>query len=319
MDALSDVLRVVGLTGGVFIEAEFTAPWWVAGQVAPELCRPFMAQPAHVVGFHYVVEGVLEIRTGGGPTRRVAAGEAVMMPRNDLHEFGDAVGPVAIGMDALIQPAETLGMSRVVHGGGGARTRLVCGFMGGNEQLHPLLAGLPPLMVVNVAGLPGGEWIGATFSYAAHSLGDGQPGAASVLAKLSEVLFVETLRLHLASLPADEVGWLAGLRDPAIGRALSLLHARVTAPWTAEALAREVNMSRSAFAERFTALVGQPPMRYLTLWRMQLARHGLSGTRKTVAQIAFDVGYESEAAFSRAFRRELGSPPASWRKQAAAP
>ena len=317
MDALSDVLRVVGLTGGVFIDAEFTAPWWVAGQVAPELCRPFMAQPAHVVSFHYVVEGAFEIRVDGGPTRRVVAGEAVMMPRNDFHEFGDPVSVAAVGMDQLMQPADTLGIARVVYGGGGARTRLVCGFMGGNEQLHPLLASLPPVMLVDVAGLPGGEWIGSTFNYAAHTLGDGQPGAASVLAKLSEVLFVEALRRHLASLPPEEVGWLAGLRDPAIGRALSLLHAQVAAPWTAEALAREVNMSRSAFAERFAALVGQPPMRYLALWRMQLARHGLSETRKTVAQIAFDVGYESEAAFSRAFRREFGCPPAGWRKTAA--
>jgi AraC-like DNA-binding protein len=315
MDALSDVLRVVGLTGGVFVDAEFTTPWWVAGRVAPELCRPFMEQPANVVSFHYVVEGALEIRVDGGPTRRVVGGEAVMMPRNDLHEFGDPVGGSPVGMDALIQPAGDLGMSRIVHGGGGARTRLVCGFMGGNEQLHPLLASLPALMIVNVAGLPGGDWIGSTFAYAAQSLGEGQPGAASVVAKLSEVLFVETLRRHLSSLPPEEVGWLAGLRDPAIGRALSLLHAQASAPWTAEALAREVNMSRSAFAERFSAVVGEPPMRYLTLWRMQLARRSLSETRKAVAQIAYDVGYESEAAFSRAFRREFGLPPSAWRGQ----
>src|SRR4051794_20256228 len=168
MDALSDVLRVVGLTGGVFIDAEFTAPWWVAGQVAPELCRPFMVEPAQVVGFHYVVEGAFELRIGDEPTRRVAAGEAVMMPHNDVHEFGDAAAAAAIGMDQLIRPGAAPGLSRVVHGGGGARTRLVCGFLGGNEQLNPLLASLPPLMVVDVAGLPGGEWIGSTFAYAAH-------------------------------------------------------------------------------------------------------------------------------------------------------
>jgi len=315
MDALSDVLRVVGLTGGVFVEAEFTAPWWVAGKLAPELCRPFMVQPAHVVLFHFVVEGALELRIGGGPTRRVVAGEAVMLPHNDLHEFGDAVGAAAVAVGQLVQPGDCLGVPRVVYGGGGPRTRLVCGFLGGNEQIHPLLTHLPPVMVLDVRGLHGGGWIGSTFSYAAQTLAAGEPGAASVLAKLSEVLFVEALRQHLAGLPPEEVGWLAGLRDPAVGRALSLLHAKVADPWTAESLAREVNMSRSAFAERFSALVGQPPMRYLTRWRMQLARHALGHTRKSVAQLAFDVGYDSEAAFSRAFRRECGCPPASWRRQ----
>jgi AraC-like DNA-binding protein len=316
MDALSDVLRVVELTGGVFVEGEFTAPWWIAGKIAPEVCRSFMVQPAHVVMFHYVVEGSLQLRIGDGLTRPVVAGQAIMLPHNDLHEFGDAVAGSAVSVAQLVQqPGGALGIPRVVHGGGGARTRLVCGFLGGNEQLHPLLTHLPPVMMVDVSDLPGGGWIGSTFTYAAQTLATGQPGAASVLAKLSEVLFVETLRQHLARLPAEEVGWLAGLRDPAVGRALSLLHAQVAAPWTADALAREVNMSRSAFADRFSTLVGQPPMRYLTLWRMQLARHALGHTHKSVAQLAFDVGYESEAAFSRAFRRENGCPPASWRKQ----
>ena len=135
------------------------------------------------------------------------------------------------------------------------------------------------------------------------------------MAKMSELLFVEAVRRHLAELPPGQTGWLCGLRDPVIGRALSLLHTRITQHWTAEALAREVNMSRSAFADRFTALVGAPPMRYLTSWRMQVAANKLRDTRQNIAQIAFDVGYESEAAFTRAFRREMGQPPAAWRRQ----
>jgi AraC-like DNA-binding protein len=170
-------------------------------------------------------------------------------------------------------------------------------------------------MKVDVAGLPGGDWIGRTFTYAAQTLGDGDPGAATVLAKLSELLFVESMRRYLSGLPPERTGWLAGLRDPAIGRALALLHARVEEDWTAEALAREVNMSRSAFADRFTAVVGQPPIRYLASWRMQLARHKLLETGSTISQIAYEVGYESEAAFTRAFRRDCGLPPAAWRKQ----
>jgi AraC-like DNA-binding protein len=244
MDALSDVLRVVGLTGGVFLEAEFTEPWTVAGKVAPDLCRPFMVQPRQVVLFHYVVDG--------GFVLRLPDGEA------------------------------------------------------------------PAAMKIDFAGMPSGDWIGSTFAYAARTLTEGDPGAATVLAKLSELLFVESVRRHLAKLPPEATGWLAGLRDPVIGRALSLLHARVQEEWTAEKLAHEIHMSRSSFAERFTAVIGQPPMRYLIRWRMQLARQRLRDSRDTVAQIAFAVGYDSEAAFTRAFRRECGAPPAIWRRQAAA-
>jgi len=318
MDALSDVLRIVGLSGGVFMDAEFTAPWAVAGKVAPEHCRPFMVQPQQVVAFHYVVEGSFELRIEGAPVCKLVAGEAVMLPHNDAHIFGSGGGLQAVAVKDLIDAPDAAGVIKLVHGGGGARTRLVCGFLGGNDQLHPLLSSLPAVMKIDVAAMPGGDWIGRTFAYAAQTLADGDPGAATVLAKLSEVLFVESVRRYLSSLPPEQIGWLAGLRDPAIGRALSLLHARVSEDWTAEGLAREVNMSRSAFADRFAAIVGQPPMRYLTGWRMQLARHKLLETRGTVSQIAYEVGYESEAAFTRAFRRECGAPPATWRRQAAA-
>ncbi|THD74215.1 MAG: AraC family transcriptional regulator [Phenylobacterium sp.] len=316
MDALSDVLRVVGLTGGVFMDAEFTEPWSVVGKVAPELCGLFMLQPAQVVCFHYVVEGGFELRLEGEPPCTVVAGEAVLMPRNDLHVLGSDGNRIPVSMRELIEPPGPSGLIKVTHGGGGARTRLVCGFLGGAEEMHPLLASLPPVMKIDIAGMPGGDWIGRTFTYAAQTLGDGDPGAATVVAKLSELLFVEAIRRYLAGLPPAETGWLAGLRDPAIGRALSLMHGRVAEAWTSEALARAVNMSRSTFADRFTGILGQPPMRYLTAWRMQLARHRLAETRQSVAQIAFAVGYESEAAFNRAFHRECGSPPATWRRQA---
>jgi len=315
MDALSDVLRIVGLTGGVFMDAEFSAPWSVAGKMSPELCRPFMSDPEQVMGFHYVVEGQLELRIEGRPTVTIGAGEAVLLPGNDLHVFGSGGGLPTIPVSSLEPQSVAGGMARFVHGGGGARTHVVCGFLGGNEQLHPLLASLPPVMKIALEPLPSGDWIGRTFSFAAQMAAVADPGSATVLAKVSELLFVEAVRRHLMSLPAEETGWLAGLRDPAIGRALSLLHARVAENWTAEALAHEVSMSRSAFADRFAALVGQPPMRYLTAWRMQLARNQLAATPRTIAQIAYDVGYESEAAFSRAFRRECGAPPAAWRKK----
>jgi AraC-like DNA-binding protein len=316
VDALSDILRVVGLTGGLYMDAEFTEPWAVMGQVAPELCRPFMVQPERVVGFHYVLEGAFDLTVEGRPAIRVSAGQAVMLPRNEVHVLSGGPRVAPISAAEVLRPPEAFGVARTNFGGGGARTRMVCGFMGGNAQLEPLLASLPSAILVDVSNLPGGDWIAGTFTYAARTLSNGDAGTATVVAKVSELLFVETLRRHLATLPEDEIGWLAGLRDPVVSRALSLLHARVDDPWTTESLASAVNMSRSAFAERFTAVVGEPPMTYLNGWRMQLARQMLRQTNRTVAQIAYEVGYGSEAAFTRAFRREHHAPPAGWRRQA---
>jgi transcriptional regulator GlxA family with amidase domain len=216
----------------------------------------------------------------------------------------------------LVQAPDSLLLRRLVHGGGGARTRMVCGFLGGESELQPLLINLPPVMIIDLAELSCGDWMARTFSYAAQTLAAGDPGAASVVAKTSELLFVEAVRLYLAQAPAGKAGWLAGLRDAIVGRALALMHTNPARNWTAEDLAHEVHLSRSAFTERFTALIGQPPIRYLTQWRMQIATRKLRERRLSIAQIAFDVGYESEAAFSRAFRREFGAPPATWRRQA---
>ena len=317
MDALSDMLRVVGLTGGVFLDAEFTAPWVVQGKVGAELCAPFGARPRELVCFHYVAEGRFELRIGDEAPLEIRAGQAVMLPRNDTHVFGSRVDLQPRGVETLIRPPDSLGLFEIRHGGGGARTHLVCGFLGGNEQLRPLLAALPAVMKIDFTGLPGGDWIGRTLSYAAQTLAEAEPGAATVLAKVSELLFVESVRRYLARLPPDQTGWFAALRDPVVGRALSLLHARVADDWTTEDLAHQLNMSRSAFAARFTEIVGQPPMGYLRAWRMRLARQKLSETREPVAQIAFELGYDSEAAFNRAFRRECGAPPAEWRRRAA--
>lgn len=316
MDALSDVLRLVGVTGGVFLDAEFTAPWAVAGRLDPRLCRPFMVEPQQVICFHYVIEGGCRIETEGEPPRVVSAGEIVVLPRNDVHVLSGARGIAPVMIGELMRPPEGLGLVRLSHGGGGERTRMVCGFLGGNAQLHPFLAHLPAVMTLEIASVPGGDWMAQSFSYAARMMADGEPGAATVIAKMSELMFVETVRRHLALMPAEESGWLAGLRDPAIGRALALMHAELDRDWTAEAVAEAVNLSRSVFADRFTRLVGVPPMRYLLNWRLQIAMHRLRDTRQSVAEIAYAVGYQSEASFTRAFSRELGRPPATWRRQA---
>jgi AraC-like DNA-binding protein len=180
-----------------------------------------------------------------------------------------------------------------------------------------LLSSLPSLLKLDVRATASGAWIESSFRFAVSEIAAGRVGSTTVIAKLSELLFVEAVSQYVANLPAERRGWLAGLRDPHIGRALALLHARPTEGWTAEALALEVGMSRSVFAERFTTLVGQPPMQYLTLWRMHVAAQHLREGRGNVAQIGFAVGYESEAAFSRAFKRQFGTSPGTWRRQSA--
>jgi AraC-like DNA-binding protein len=312
-DALSDLLRVVKLSGGVFLDAEFTAPWCVAAQAEPAEYRHLMADSARVISFHYVVEGRLLLQVAAEPPLELHGGAIVLLPRNEAHTLASSEG---------LQPAEHLapeqpdgGPIRIRYGGGGEKTHIVCGVLGTDARQHPLLDTLPSTLVLDLNGNPACEWIATSFRYAAGELTAVRAGSAIALAKLSELLFVEAIRRYLETLPADRRGWLAGLRDPVVGRSLALLHSQLARPWTAEELAREVGASRSAFADRFATLMGVPPMKYLTGWRMQVATERLRETHRSVAQIASEVGYESEIAFARAFKRELSVSPAQWRKQ----
>jgi AraC-like DNA-binding protein len=317
MDALSDALRVMGLTGGVFLDAAFSAPWCVLGKIGEGDCKPYLSAPSKVICFHYVVEGACVAQVEGHPACELSAGEVVLLPHNDAHVLGSELGLKSVPAPELIKAPEGAGLPKIRHGGGGRTTRMVCGFLGGRALINPLLSSLPPMLKVSLADIPGGDWIGRSFTYAATDLANGGPGAATVMSKMSELLFVEVLRHFLATEPAERTGWLASLRDPAIGRALALLHSEPRRDWTTDELADRVHLSRSTFAERFTALVGRPPMRYLTEWRMQLAAQSLQQSQLAIAQIAYECGYESEATFTRAFKRAFGAPPAAWRKAAA--
>jgi AraC-like DNA-binding protein len=206
----------------------------------------------------------------------------------------------------------------LAHGGGGTLTRLVCGFLAVQDiSKNPLLSSLPRLFKVSIRG-SSGEWLEPALRFATEQAASGNAGGATVLAKLSELLFVEALRRYVETMTDDQKGWLAGLRDRFIARALNLMHARPAYPWTVSDLAAKASMSRSAFAERFTGLLGMPPMQYLVQWRLQLAAQHLRQGDRPLATIAEDVGYDSEASFSRAFKREFGVPPATWRRNAAA-
>jgi AraC-like DNA-binding protein len=210
-------------------------------------------------------------------------------------------------------PGEVMKLS---HGGGGATTRTVCGFLACNETLsNPILSALPRIFKVDMRNDPRSAWLESSLQFAAAEAAEWRVGSAIVLARLSELLFVEAVRRCIDALPADRKGWLAGVRDRFVGRALSLLHAQPAHAWTVDELARKVGLSRSALAQRFTDLLEQPPMQYLARWRLQLAAQELLIGGKSLAAIATQVGYDSEAAFNRAFKREFGMPPAGWRKK----
>jgi AraC-like DNA-binding protein len=317
MDALSDVLRVAHLTGGVFLHAEFFAPWCIAARVSPEHCSPALGPASHLVIYHYVVEGELRIRVEGedGEDLVIASGEVVLLPRNDLHLMGSDLSLPPVAGTEIIQPPQNGGLYSIHHGGNGGRTRMVCGYLGcASAEGNPVISTLPPLLKLSVEQGAAAEWIRSTFQYAADEVAAGRAGSETVLAKLSELLFVETVRRHAETLPDGQTGWLAGLREPYVARALALLHRDIARRWTVDELGREAGLSRSALADRFIRLIGVPPMHYLANWRMQVAAERLRNTSASLAQVAEIVGYDSEAAFSRAFKKAFGTAPATWRR-----
>jgi AraC-like DNA-binding protein len=315
MDPLSDVLRSLRLTGGVFLDASFTAPWAVLANIPPEIWKPYLSAPTQMIAYHVVVEGRLLLSIDNEAPLEVGAGEIVLVPRNDWHTLASANGLRPVNGSDLIVPSEHDGLFLIRHGGGGAPTKFFCGFLGSEDAGNPLLQSLPRAIKVDVRQGTSYDWIEASVRFAASELANGRLATSSVMSRLSECLLAEAVRQHLSARAASESGWLKGLTDPQVGRALALIHQDIAVHWTAEGLAREVAMSRSAFMERFTSLVGMPPIRYLSLQRLHAARLQLRESARSVAQIAFAVGYESEEAFSRAFKREFGLPPARWRER----
>lgn len=319
MDALSDILRLVRLKGGLFLHAEFTAPWCVHSQVTPEDCGPLLQGAEHLVLYHYVVAGRLTARVPGGQPVDVEAGEVIIFPHNSPHLLGSRLDlPPVPSRDVVRATPEGLWLIR--HGGGGAETRIVCGFLGCDRlEDNPLAASMPPVLCFDTRQGSTGAWMRSSLEFAADEIAARRAGSETVLAKLSELLFVEALRRYVEGLPEEQTGWLAGLKDPYVSRALSLLHGQIAQDWTVDQLGREVGLSRSALADRFTRLIGEPPMRYLARWRIQVAAHSLRNSDTSLARIAEQVGYESEAAFNRAFKRSFGVPPATWRRTASSP
>ncbi|WP_077033861.1 AraC family transcriptional regulator [Pelomonas sp. KK5] len=317
MDALSETLRVVRLVGAIFIQTRFTAPWCYQAPRA-DAAAPLLEPGAErVVVFHLITEGECWLEMPAAPPLRLVAGDAVLFPQGDAHRMSAEPGaapPANVKLERLLarRPRE------LAYGGGGATTRIVCGYMACDARLaRMLLAGLPPVVRVNVRGSAAGLWLEASVRYALAEARSPRPGGEGVLAKLAEVLFIEVLRLYMnAEGEEGRTGWLTGVGDKIVGPALRCMHQRPAHAWTLDELAREAATSRSVLAERFQRLVGSSPMQYLTQWRMLLAANLLRGSNAQLARIAEDVGYQTDTAFSRAFRREYGAPPAAWRRAA---
>jgi AraC-like DNA-binding protein len=312
-DPLSDVLRSVRLTGGVFFEANLTAPWSVAAQVGLKECLPFLPDLVQVIGYHVVLEGRMLVGLDGEPPIELRAGEIVLFPRNDIHTMASAAGVIPVSAADLIQQSPEGGVMKIRYGGGHEPTSIICGFLGTQDDFNPLLATLPRMLRLDISKAASRDWVETSVRFAAAELVRGRLASSDVMSRLSEVLLVEAVREYISTLGDREQGWLKGLSDPNIGRALALIHGDIAAPWSADALAKEVALSRSAFMDRFAQLIGMPPIRYLTVWRLEIAKRHLRESRMSVPQIAVAVGYESEEGFRRAFRREFEMWPAEWR------
>ena len=316
MDALSELLKAVRLTSGIFLEAEFTAPLCIDTAPSKDDVARIMPNAEQVSIFHLVTEGRCRAKMPGKEaTLELETGDLLIFPHGDGHVLGSDVQLAPLEAWQVVKATPEGGLARIGYGGGGARTRFLCGFMACDlRTCKPLVGALPPMLRVSLRDSPAATWIEATLRRGASETQAPSAGGEVVLGRLSELVFVEGIREYVRSLPANQQGWLAGLRDPHVGRALALLHADPARDWEVEALAQETGLSRSALADRFVAMLGEPPMQYLTGWRMALAAQALSSSNDAVARIAERVGYESEAAFNRAFKREFGAPPAAWRR-----
>jgi AraC-like DNA-binding protein len=322
VDVLSDVLRTVRLTGALYFLVEASSPWEIAVPDGATLAPVFLPRSQHVISYHAVTRGACWGRLAGGPPTRIEAGDVLVFPHGDPYVM--SIDPTTGGgpdatevLDFMKKMSAGQLPFVVVEGGGGTEPlHLVCGFLGCDTRpFNPLLGTLPHLLRVRRPEAASGDSLRQLIDLTIAESSAPRAGGECIRLRLSELMFVEVVRRHLDALRGDQSGWLAGLRDGTVGRALGLLHERPAQAWTLRGLAREVGLSRSALAERFTHFVGHPPMQYLTRWRMQLAARRLADGVAKVSAVALDVGYESEAAFSRAFKKAAGMPPADWRRR----
>ena len=333
MDVLSEVLQVVRLSGAIHFLGDFRHPWALQTSPPDMLAARLKLPDGSVTPFHVCIEGSCWVTSGKLPAIRIDTGDVIIFPRGDQHVMASASGISPVLIKDIYSPTKGQ-VSVLKHGGAGECARFICGFLHSDQQFDPLLKCLPAVVSVRagdemltletveetgrrmqpIENRREAEWWQASVRYLVGESAAPGPGDRAVLARLAESLFIEVLRWQLRYTAQGQGGWLAGLRDPQIGHVLRLIHALPARSWTVEELAKEAAMSRAALANRFVELVGQSPIHYLAGWRMHLVRQLLRDSTLGVGEIAGRVGYESEAAFNRAFRRLVGSPPARWRQ-----
>src|SRR6478736_8215289 len=317
MDVLSEVLKTVRLDGALFYNGEFSAPWCFRSPASRAVAPYLSPDSGHVIIFHMLTEGrgYAHIEGEGKPVP-LNEGDIIIFPHGDPHFMGNGSAVKAVDMAKELERVLSGGLTVSRHGGGGEITKLICGYLACEPQLSQVfLGGLPPVLKINIRNDASDQWLENSIRYSVGNADASRPGGEAVIAKLSEVLFVEALRRYIALLPPEQTGWLAGVRDPEVGKALALLHRKPAHPWTIAVLANDVGISRSVLAERFRRYLSETPIAYLTRWRLQLGAQMLKSTSRSVAQIAAEVGYESEASFNRAFKREFSLPPARFRSR----
>ncbi|HEY6824872.1 MAG TPA: AraC family transcriptional regulator [Steroidobacteraceae bacterium] len=323
-DTLSDLLRSVRLRGAAFYYVSFRGQWSAGAAAAAEVAPLVMPGCDHVMEYHMFAKGNGWAAVDGLPPVRLQAGDVVLFPQGDRHVVSSAPGltpsrerPELLLARSAQRPLPISFQEGIVAAGPmpieSADAVVVCGFLGCDVRpFNPLITALP--RILHLPASRAGGWVAHAIDQAVLESNERRPGGEAVLERLSEMMFVDAARRYLESLPEDSVGWLAGLRERHVGRALALMHEQPEREWSIDDLAREVGLSRSALHERFVRYVGQAPMQYLASWRMQLGARLLRESTRLVAEIALEVGYDSEAAFARAFKRMVGMPPAAWRR-----
>jgi len=316
LDVLSEVLKAVKLHGAMYYNGEFAVPWSVRSPAAATIAPYLGVKEKHVIVYHLLLGGRASIRLESGKPLAIEAGDIVVLPHGHPHIVENGSPTRTLDISPELGRIFSQGLKVWRLGGSGELTRFVCGYMACEPGLSQVfLNGLPPVFKIALRDQPSGKWLEDSIRFSADESALSRPGGEAVLTKLAEVLFMETLRAYIAELSPKQTGWLAGTRDAVVGTALAVMHRTPSHPWTIDSLAKEAGVSRSVLAERFRHYLNEPPMTYLTRWRLQLGAQMLLSSSHPVAQIAAEVGYESEAAFNRAFKREFQIPPARFRSR----
>jgi AraC-like DNA-binding protein len=314
VDALSELLRAIRLSGAAFIDAELTAPWSVQTPARKEIASRLAAGSGRIIPYHLISQGECWVELRGEEPLRLASGEIVMFPHGDVHVLSSEQGlrPMRITTGAVARLTRPDSIANTRFGGGGAGTRIVCGFFACDEAISEnLVARLPRRLHCKAAQ----DGVAYALTRSVHSMRESpRPGAAAVVSKLSELLFVDAVQTYIEALPEMD-GWLAGLKDRQLGHALALVFSRPNAKWTLESLVGEVGISRTALTDRFVRCTGMAPMQFLAQWRMRIAADALAKTDRAIKLIAESAGFQSTEAFSRAFKRQFRKPPAQWRRE----